>query len=61
MRENVTGQSVKPVTMAQDAPHGCISIRCGSFSPRERAQFQELLEKSVRLKSGWPDNEDMAT
>ncbi|KAG8498201.1 hypothetical protein CXB51_006628 [Gossypium anomalum] len=59
--ENVTGQSSKPVTMAQDAPHGGRSIRWGSFSPRELARFQELLEKPVRLKPGWPNSKDMAT
>ncbi|MBA0870524.1 hypothetical protein Goshw_013680 [Gossypium schwendimanii] len=30
---SVTGQSAKPVTMAQDAPHGGLSIRWGTFSP----------------------------
>ncbi|MBA0734634.1 hypothetical protein Gogos_018534, partial [Gossypium gossypioides] len=35
--ENVTGQSAKPVTIAQDAPHGGLSIRWGIFSPRELA------------------------
>ncbi|MFQ6649568.1 hypothetical protein Gotur_022307, partial [Gossypium turneri] len=35
--ENVTGQSAKPVTMAQDAPHGGPLIRWGTFSPRELA------------------------
>ncbi|MFQ6621478.1 hypothetical protein Gotur_002894 [Gossypium turneri] len=33
----------------------------GTFRPRELARFKELLEKPVRLKPGWPDNEDMAT
>ncbi|MBA0740645.1 hypothetical protein Gogos_013837 [Gossypium gossypioides] len=61
VRENLTGQSVKPVTIAQNAPHGGLSIRWGSFSPRELARFQEPLEKPVRLKFGWPDNADMAT
>ncbi|MFQ6640801.1 hypothetical protein Gotur_014946, partial [Gossypium turneri] len=32
----------------------------GTFSPRELARFKELLEKPVRLKPGWPNNEDMA-
>ncbi|KAH1107072.1 hypothetical protein J1N35_010840 [Gossypium stocksii] len=59
--ENVTGQSSKPVTMAQDAPHRGLSIRWGSFSPRELARFKELLDKPIRLKPGWPDGEDMAT
>ncbi|MBA0868612.1 hypothetical protein Goshw_016270 [Gossypium schwendimanii] len=36
--------------MAQDAPHGGLSIRWGSFSPLELARFKELLEKPVRLK-----------
>ncbi|KAK5811831.1 hypothetical protein PVK06_027204 [Gossypium arboreum] len=35
--------------------------RWGSFSLRELARFKELLEKPVRLKPGWPDNEYMAT
>ncbi|MFQ6650619.1 hypothetical protein Gotur_023254 [Gossypium turneri] len=47
--------------MAQDVPYRGLSIRWGTFSPRELARFKELLEKSVRLKPGWPDNEDMAT
>ncbi|KAH1113944.1 hypothetical protein J1N35_007322 [Gossypium stocksii] len=47
--------------MAQDAPHRGLSIRWGTFSPRELAQFKELLEKPVRLKPSWPDNEDIAT
>ncbi|MBA0667895.1 hypothetical protein Goklo_000904 [Gossypium klotzschianum] len=58
---SVTGQSAKPVTIAQDVPHGGLSIRWGIFSPRELARFRELLEKPIRLKPGWPDNEDMAT
>ncbi|MBA0664138.1 hypothetical protein Goklo_004187 [Gossypium klotzschianum] len=58
---SVTGQSAKPVTMAQDVPHGGLSIRWGTFSPRELAQFKELLEKPVRLKLSWPGNEDMET
>ncbi|KAH1047128.1 hypothetical protein J1N35_037912 [Gossypium stocksii] len=37
MEENVTGQSAKPVIVAQDAPHEGLSIRWGSFSPRELA------------------------
>ncbi|MBA0869993.1 hypothetical protein Goshw_006262 [Gossypium schwendimanii] len=44
------GQSAKPVTMAQDAPHGGPLIRWGIFSPREMARFKELSEKPVRLK-----------
>ncbi|MBA0737957.1 hypothetical protein Gogos_011374, partial [Gossypium gossypioides] len=55
--KNVTGQTTKPVTMAQDAPHGGLSIRWRTFNPRELARFKELLEKPVRLKPGWPDNE----
>ncbi|KAH1046316.1 hypothetical protein J1N35_037100 [Gossypium stocksii] len=55
------GQSSKPVTMAQDAPYGGLSIRWGSFSPHELARFKELLEKPIRLKPSWPDSEDMAT
>ncbi|MBA0734147.1 hypothetical protein Gogos_018090 [Gossypium gossypioides] len=57
----VTGQSAKPVTMAQDAPHRGLSIRWGIFSPRELARFRELLEKPIRLNPGWLDNEDMET
>ncbi|KAH1066012.1 hypothetical protein J1N35_030999 [Gossypium stocksii] len=53
--------STKPMTIAQDVPHGGRTIRWGSFSPRELTRFQELLEKPVRLKLDWPDNEDMAT
>ncbi|KAH1047127.1 hypothetical protein J1N35_037911 [Gossypium stocksii] len=45
--------------MAQDAPHGGLSRICGLFSPQKLARFKELLEKPARLKSGWPDNEDM--
>ncbi|MBA0733907.1 hypothetical protein Gogos_017870 [Gossypium gossypioides] len=58
---SVTGQSAKPLTMAQKVPHGGLSIRWGTFSLRELARFKELLEKPVILKPGWPDNEDMAT
>ncbi|MFQ6660681.1 hypothetical protein Gotur_029099, partial [Gossypium turneri] len=32
-----------------------------SLYPRELARLKELLEKPVRLKPGWPDNEEMAT
>ena len=59
--ENVTGQSAKPVTMPQEAPHGGLSIRWGTFSPQELAQFRVLLKKPVRLKPSWPDGEDMET
>ncbi|MBA0776719.1 hypothetical protein Gotri_011678 [Gossypium trilobum] len=59
--KDVMGQSAKPVTMAQNAPHGGLLIRWGTFSPRELSRFKELLEKPVRLKPGWPDNEDMTT
>ncbi|MBA0754249.1 hypothetical protein Gogos_020473, partial [Gossypium gossypioides] len=52
VRENVTGQSAKPVTIVQDTLHGGLSIRWGTFSPRELARFKELLEKRVRLKPG---------
>ncbi|KAH1083609.1 hypothetical protein J1N35_023370 [Gossypium stocksii] len=58
---SVTGQSAKPVTMAQDMPDRGLSIRCGSFSSRELARFKELLEKLIRLKPGWLDNEDIET
>ncbi|MBA0879960.1 hypothetical protein Goshw_014843 [Gossypium schwendimanii] len=37
------------MTMAQDAPHGGLSIRWGTFSQPELARFKELLEKPVRL------------
>ncbi|KAK5793978.1 hypothetical protein PVK06_035165 [Gossypium arboreum] len=46
------GQRAKPVTMAQNAPYGGLSIRWGSFSPRELVRFKELLEKPIRLKPG---------
>lgn len=59
--ENVTDQSAKPVTMPQEAPHGGLSIRWGTFSPQELARFKELLKKPIRLKPGWPNDEDMAT
>ncbi|MBA0869098.1 hypothetical protein Goshw_023142 [Gossypium schwendimanii] len=44
------GQNAKLVTMAQEAPHEGLSIRWGTFSPRELARFRKLLEKLVRLK-----------
>ncbi|KAH1066996.1 hypothetical protein J1N35_031983 [Gossypium stocksii] len=47
--------------MAQNAPHGGLSIRWGLFGPRELTQFKELLEKPVRLKPEWPNDKDMAT
>ncbi|KAL1067695.1 hypothetical protein V6Z11_D12G147400 [Gossypium hirsutum] len=56
-----TDQSAKPVTFTQDAPHGGLSIRWGTFSLRELAQFKDLLEKPIRLKPIWLDNDDMAT
>ncbi|KAK5841938.1 hypothetical protein PVK06_004264 [Gossypium arboreum] len=59
--ENVKGQSSKPVTIEPNTSDGGLLLRWGSFSPRELAQFKELLEKSVKLKHGWPDSEDMAT
>ncbi|MBA0610132.1 hypothetical protein Godav_011017 [Gossypium davidsonii] len=58
---SVTGQSAKPVTMAQEVPHRGLSIRWGTFSPQELARFRKLLKKPVRLKPSWPDDEDMAT
>ncbi|MBA0754149.1 hypothetical protein Gogos_020990, partial [Gossypium gossypioides] len=61
MGENVTGRSLKPVTIAPNASNRGLLLRWGSFGPRELARFKELLEKPVRLKPGWPDNEDMAT
>ncbi|MBA0855326.1 hypothetical protein Goshw_012073 [Gossypium schwendimanii] len=36
--------------MVQDVPHGGLSIRWETFSPRELARFKELLEKLARLK-----------
>ncbi|MBA0855849.1 hypothetical protein Goshw_020093 [Gossypium schwendimanii] len=42
-----------------NASNGGLLFRWRSFSPRELARFKELLEKPVRLKLGWPDNEDM--
>ncbi|MFQ6627275.1 hypothetical protein Gotur_004930 [Gossypium turneri] len=59
--ENVTGRSSKPVTIAPNASKGGLLLRWGSFGLRELARFKELLEKPVRLKPSWPDNEDMAT
>ncbi|KAK5785421.1 hypothetical protein PVK06_040005 [Gossypium arboreum] len=53
--ENVTGQSSKPVTIEPNASDGGLLLRWGSFGPRELARFKELLEKLVRLKSGWPN------
>ncbi|MFQ6641416.1 hypothetical protein Gotur_014320 [Gossypium turneri] len=61
VEENVTGHSSKPVTIAPNASNRGLVFRWGSFSPQELARFKELLEKPVRLKLGWPDNEDMAT
>ncbi|MFQ6658224.1 hypothetical protein Gotur_027582, partial [Gossypium turneri] len=55
--ENVTGRSSKPVTIAPNASNGGLLLRWGSFGPRKLARFKELLEKPVRLKPGWPDNE----
>ncbi|MBA0860735.1 hypothetical protein Goshw_020629 [Gossypium schwendimanii] len=57
----VKGQSSKPVTIAPNTSNGGLFIRWGSFGPEELARFKELLEKPIKLKSGWPDNEDMAT
>ncbi|KAH1082722.1 hypothetical protein J1N35_022483 [Gossypium stocksii] len=56
---SVTGCSSKPVTIAPSASNGGLLFRWGSFCPQELARFKELLEKSVRLKHGWPDNKDM--
>ncbi|MBA0869206.1 hypothetical protein Goshw_024739 [Gossypium schwendimanii] len=36
--------------MAQDTPHGGLSIRWGTFSPRKLVRFNELLKKPIRLK-----------
>ncbi|KAH1056814.1 hypothetical protein J1N35_034879 [Gossypium stocksii] len=58
---SVTGQSSKPVTIAPNVSDGGLLLRWESFGPQELARFKELLEKPVRLKSGWPDSEDMAT
>ncbi|MBA0642277.1 hypothetical protein Goklo_026699 [Gossypium klotzschianum] len=58
--ENATGRSSKPVTIASNVSNGGLLLRWGSFGPQEQARFKELLEKPVRLKPGWPDNEEMA-
>ncbi|KAH1083214.1 hypothetical protein J1N35_022975 [Gossypium stocksii] len=46
--------------MAHNASHRGLPLTCESFGPQELARFKELLEKTVRLKLGWPNNEDMA-
>ncbi|KAH1129733.1 hypothetical protein J1N35_001111 [Gossypium stocksii] len=58
---NVTGQSSKPVTITPNASDGGLLLRWGSFGLRELARFKELLEKPIRLKPSWPDDEYMAT
>ncbi|MFQ6651318.1 hypothetical protein Gotur_023663 [Gossypium turneri] len=55
------GHSSKLVTIAPNASNGGPLLRWGSFGPPELARFKELLEKPIRLKPGWSDNEDMAT
>ncbi|MBA0680104.1 hypothetical protein Goari_011826 [Gossypium aridum] len=57
----VTGHNSKPMTIAPNASNGGLMCRWGSFGPQKLARFGKLLEKPVRLKIGWPDNEDMAT
>ncbi|MBA0858168.1 hypothetical protein Goshw_022399, partial [Gossypium schwendimanii] len=59
--DGLINKSEKPLTNAQDAPYGGLLIRWGSFGPQELARFKELLDKPVKLKPGWPDNEEMAT
>ncbi|KAH1082720.1 hypothetical protein J1N35_022481 [Gossypium stocksii] len=59
--ENVTGRSSKPVTIAPNASNRGLLFRLGSFGTQELARFKELLEKPIKLKPGWPDNEDMTT
>ncbi|MBA0852646.1 hypothetical protein Goshw_007974 [Gossypium schwendimanii] len=49
------------MTIAPNASNGGLSIRWGPFGPQELARFKELLDKPVRLKPSWPDNEEMAT
>ncbi|MBA0746025.1 hypothetical protein Gogos_008573 [Gossypium gossypioides] len=56
---SVTGCSSKPVPIAPNASDGGLLCRWGLFGLQELAQFGNLLEKPVRLKPGWPDNEDM--
>ncbi|KAH1057631.1 hypothetical protein J1N35_035696 [Gossypium stocksii] len=55
------GRISKPVTIASNASDGGLLCRWGSFGLQELARFGNLLEKPVRLKLGWPDNEDMTT
>ncbi|KAK5802075.1 hypothetical protein PVK06_029657 [Gossypium arboreum] len=59
--KNVTECSSKPVTIVPNASNGGLLFRWGSFGPQKQARFRKLLEKPVRLKPGWPDNEDMTT
>ncbi|MBA0581991.1 hypothetical protein Gorai_024145, partial [Gossypium raimondii] len=47
---SVTGRSLKPVTIAQNAFDEGLLCRWRLFSPQELAQFGNLLEKPVRLK-----------
>ncbi|MBA0754387.1 hypothetical protein Gogos_005465, partial [Gossypium gossypioides] len=51
--------SSKPMIIAPNAFNGGLLFRWGSFGPQELARFDKLLEKPVRLKLGWPNNEDM--
>ncbi|KAK5835089.1 hypothetical protein PVK06_010774 [Gossypium arboreum] len=59
--ENVTGRSSKPMTIAPNVSNGGLLFRWGSFGPQELARFGKLLEKPVRLKPKWPNDEDMTT
>ncbi|MBA0854316.1 hypothetical protein Goshw_029060 [Gossypium schwendimanii] len=58
---SITGRSSKPMTIAPNASYGGLLLRWGSFGPRELARFNVILEKPVRLKHDWLDNEDMLT
>ncbi|KAH1130283.1 hypothetical protein J1N35_001661 [Gossypium stocksii] len=50
-------RSSKLMTITPNTSDGGLLCRWGSFGQF----FSKLFEKSVRLKPGWPDNEDMAT
>ncbi|KAH1122432.1 hypothetical protein J1N35_005592, partial [Gossypium stocksii] len=58
---SVTGRNSKLVTITPNASDGGLLCRWGSFGPQELDRFNKLLEKPVRLKPSWPNNEDMAT
>ncbi|MBA0753953.1 hypothetical protein Gogos_020885 [Gossypium gossypioides] len=55
------GPKCKTREYGTKCPHGGLSIRWEIFSPQELARFKELLEKPIKLKPGWPNNENMAT